>query len=146
MASQVPKPSILIRPVAKQREIPQRAEPRRFDVVRPHGGAAAPPSGRRHRVRDVPGGDRPGCRAGASTHASLGREHSIHLHALGHIHHPALEPIGGHIGHGTSFTSGEAETEELRILCLASVAKPLARHFPERKRRGKPLGFIPRGS
>lgn len=28
--------------------------------------------------------------------ASLGMEHSIHLHVLGYIRHPALEPTGSH--------------------------------------------------
>lgn len=62
-------------------------------------------------------GDRPGYRAGASTTtlaASLGMGSGIHLHVLGHIRHPALEPIGGHIGKGASFTNGEAETKRIK--------------------------------
>lgn len=62
-------------------------------------------------------GDRPGYRAGASTHtlaASLGMRSGIHLHVLGHIRRPALEPIGGHVGKGASSTNGEAETERIK--------------------------------
>lgn len=101
--------------------------------MRPHGGAVAPPSGRRQRARNIPVGDGPGYRTGASTYtlaASPGMGSGIHLHVLGHIRHSALEPIGGHISKGASSTNGEAETERIKTPGFSFNAEASGKALP----------------